>query len=219
MSADNWRELLREPFIEELVQQAARTEGRRLYWSPRDALLLDDLESWLWDRSVNVAEHAPDHMQPGSRHWHAYLYGALRISARERHRREVAGRPSSSRGDGWAKTSSLQALETAVGFHPISRDDPLAILLRCERLQAAITKAQNLAGADGTYTTSITTCTEPMCSRPVNARGLCTTHYERARGRGEFGTATCTAPDCDRQLYARGLCRRHYVRAKRRGDL
>lgn len=36
------------------------------------------------------------------------------------------------------------------------------------------------------------TCTQPDCDRRIKARGLCSTHWARARQRGDFATVTAT---------------------------
>jgi hypothetical protein len=57
------------------------------------------------------------------------------------------------------------------------------------------------------------TCAEPTCSRPVKARGLCETHYERQRTAGR----SCSYPACGRAIRAKGLCKTHYDRARNKG--
>jgi hypothetical protein len=66
-------------------------------------------------------------------------------------------------------------------------------------------------------------CTEPDCTRPVKARGLCGTHYVYAYRHGTLPPKApapegCTVPDCDEPHEARGLCARHYLRWYTRGS-
>lgn len=62
------------------------------------------------------------------------------------------------------------------------------------------------------------------------SRGLCDSHYQRARRRGETATLprahrepgtpapTCTIDACDSPVKARGLCEKHYCRWAAHGD-
>jgi hypothetical protein len=58
-------------------------------------------------------------------------------------------------------------------------------------------------------------CTVEGCTRPRRARGLCSTHHQAARERGEWGKAApCVVQDCDRIGTTRGLCSLHYRRQR-----
>lgn len=69
------------------------------------------------------------------------------------------------------------------------------------------------------------TCQIDNCDRPFVARGMCQTHYQSARERGDFAPrgfyppgATCAVSDCDRRPAAAGLCTMHRRRVRRHGS-
>lgn len=72
----------------------------------------------------------------------------------------------------------------------------------------------------------IPVCAWPRCTRPIHARGLCTTHYSKARTLGvlprlqnERQSGACAVEGCDRtDLIAHNLCRKHAARQWRNGD-
>lgn len=53
------------------------------------------------------------------------------------------------------------------------------------------------------------------CGRPAHAKGLCMTHYDRARGRHDRATAAPPCP-CGRPHKAKGLCVRCYIASRRK---
>ena len=72
-----------------------------------------------------------------------------------------------------------------------------------------------------------TMCSVQDCERPIQAKGLCSTHYQRMRKgtpldapmrkRKETWTR-CTVPGCDRWSFAREMCQMHYWRWRTKGD-
>ena len=71
-------------------------------------------------------------------------------------------------------------------------------------------------------------CSVARCVNPVQAKGLCSTHYQRMRkgvpldapmrkSRGRNAT-TCIVRGCGNVQWARGLCPMHYWRWRTRGD-
>src|ERR1700752_992967 len=66
-------------------------------------------------------------------------------------------------------------------------------------------------------------CSFPGCTKPMNSRGWCKTHYMRwrkhgdpsinlrAENVGQRGT-TCSLEGCDKQGTSRGWCGMHYMR-------
>ena len=221
MGADNWRELLDDPEVVELVRRAARIEGTRLYASPRDALLRDDLESWMWDESVSIAKNARDHLQPRTAAWYGFLYACLRTTALQRHRVSHWGYFG---GAGFsAHARSIASLDndnaSSLLLHNIAPrlNDPLSYVLRCEALEEHIVRAEARQLTDGVaWQTASHTCTEPMCDRPQHAKGLCPQHYNLQRDRwGTQATPACTTDGCERPAVGRGLCHRHYKRWQR----
>jgi len=65
-------------------------------------------------------------------------------------------------------------------------------------------------------------CSEENCQNLVWARGLCNTHYKRAREKGAWPSnvssrGPCSMENCSRPALARGLCVNHYQSEKRKG--
>lgn len=77
------------------------------------------------------------------------------------------------------------------------------------------------------------TCERPDCDLPVQARGMCSFHYNRfqrgqdldaprKRGRGRHkrvGVAKCSVDGCGRKYAAKGLCAMHYLRLSQTGEV
>ena len=68
-------------------------------------------------------------------------------------------------------------------------------------------------------------CSVADCGRKISARGLCSTHYQRARKHGSPGSAVqryategCAVEECPLPHRAGGYCQRHYMRVWKSGD-
>lgn len=68
-------------------------------------------------------------------------------------------------------------------------------------------------------------CSVSDCNKRVIARGLCDTHYARARraadkaaGIVRVSPRRCTMPECGKPHFAKGYCSAHYTRRRRHGD-
>lgn len=218
MGLTDWRELLDDPEVERVVDKVVGVEGRRLFGSPRDALILDDLLSFCWDKAVDVAQAYPG--EPGEG-FHAYLYVALRNTILHR-RRDVWGHPGSARNAAYQAT--FVSLEAEVERHAttghseylFSRQlvaaDPLAVLIRRETLEAALRHATARRRLEGTATFEASPyCVEPLCLREAKIKGRCATHY--ARWREQWTAPTCSVDGCPNGATSRGLCNKHYKRA------
>lgn len=62
-------------------------------------------------------------------------------------------------------------------------------------------------------------CLGGNCSRPVIAKGVCTTHYGRLRIHGSLELpprtlAVCSVADCDRRVYSGKVCQMHHNRMR-----
>ena len=107
MAEHDWKQLLDDPEIEGIIGRVRNGPGRRFYGhgAGSDALALDDLESWLWDKAVDIAiryTRAVDNtrVRDATRHWHAWLYVTLnRAIVQGEHRTNFKGKPGSSRRD------------------------------------------------------------------------------------------------------------------------
>ncbi|OZC93006.1 hypothetical protein CH282_01725 [Rhodococcus sp. 06-418-1B] len=62
-------------------------------------------------------------------------------------------------------------------------------------------------------------CSDTECTRSAAAKGLCTRHYDKARGTNRDNGRTCAVAGCDRFVKARGRCPRHYSKLQRLGAL
>lgn len=64
------------------------------------------------------------------------------------------------------------------------------------------------------------TCTIQGCIALVRARGMCSSHYNKALRAGEIeGLKTCPTPGCERTVVAKGLCHVHYSEQRKSGGL
>lgn len=69
-------------------------------------------------------------------------------------------------------------------------------------------------------------CSVDDCSTTIEARGLCSKHYQRAKARGELSAhkrervpgRICVLDDCEGELKSRGYCARHYENFRRTGN-
>lgn len=59
-----------------------------------------------------------------------------------------------------------------------------------------------------------TGCSVEGCGRECLARGLCASHYRKARNAAR-GAEPCTVEGCGRPAYVTSLCRGHYARKGR----
>ena len=62
-------------------------------------------------------------------------------------------------------------------------------------------------------------CSKPDCDRNAVSKGLCQSHYDKARGSFRNGGRTCVAEGCSRIVKARGRCSMHYSKLQRAGLL
>lgn len=65
------------------------------------------------------------------------------------------------------------------------------------------------------------TCKETDCDEPVQARKLCSKHYQRARKAGLLIPrlkADCSVEGCSKVSHGLGFCTSHYHRFKKYGD-
>lgn len=225
MSQTDWKELLDDEEVRRIVTKVVNGPGRRMY-NPygRAALLFDDLESYLWDRSVDIAMsfewdqtsqgQARDDDERDPDLWYRVLYSSLvtactfligqtgmRGSAkREAWNRGVASvegvAEAAARGESVNLESRLD-LSDPFWWHHVSRSDPLGILLRRERLLAMIRAAEHRArqGAYVTETSPDVLCREPLCRNLAHSAGYCRGHYRHHFVR--WGRLDGTSPACD----------------------
>jgi len=57
-------------------------------------------------------------------------------------------------------------------------------------------------------------CSVEGCALVASTKGLCPSHWEAAKKRGEFGSALCSAEGCQREATDHGLCASHHRAAK-----
>ena len=212
MSAENWRELLDDEEVRNIVRIVAKTALKT-----RDPYLDDDIESYLWDKAVDIAmAYSPDiQADDPVRYWRGYLYQALRSQARY----QVLNTYAPGYGDRREQANAKIALHTgrysadalheehgdapftrrlpddldvlavgdrghdSPGYHRISRSDPLFTVLLTERLEAALRHA-----------------------RAIQAVGPTTWRSEAA--------GLCSDVTCFQKATKRGLCDKHYQRVR-----
>ena len=222
MAEHDWKQLLDDPEVVEVVRRVYNGPGRRYYSSSRQALALDDLESWLWDRAVDLAERysAPPaaSADPADR-FRRFLYVSLKRAITEGwHYNGFAGKPESSRRAINDHSISLdlelegghrhiEEAASLAGNRRINPNDPLAVMLHLERLQRLLGRAERQAATGPYLTQSSPYCSENLCLQPASTKGLCKKHYQReSRAWG----GTCSVQDCTGGVIAKGLCSTHY---------
>ena len=73
-------------------------------------------------------------------------------------------------------------------------------------------------------------CRASQCSRVARTAGLCSSHYDRLRRKGDiqedvpikkyaFQAGPCSVPSCDRDATRSDLCKAHYQRKRKTGDV
>lgn len=213
-----------------------RKQGARIYATHRDVELREDLRGWLVVKAVeSAANFNPDPWHPNPHlQWAKYLYNFLNPAARY-HFAEVVG--SDSRPGGLAARAayaagidSTEALDEreaeggrAVSRHPLHgydhmADDPAAVVIRMEELATQVEQIEREDRRAGRYTFITETCLVNLCTRPTEARGLCTAHYQaerkHAQDRGDWqprqAAQDCEVDGCDQAHFSRGRCRPHY---------
>lgn len=196
MAEHDWRELLDDPHIVATVERVYKGPGwtRYAHSNPR---AYDELEPWLWDKAVAIAQWYTD----TTWHWPKTLYTVLARSIDHYHRDVTRDALTGS-------TSIDDALDRyredgIVGIltnHHLVADDPLAILLRLENLEARTT--------DTTPRTHDGLCDEPLCRDAAVTTGLCERHYLAHR---RSTADPCAIQDCDGYaIPGSSLCNHHY---------
>lgn len=226
MAESNWRTLLDDPEVERIINQAFNRHGKRYYWRRVDALLLDDLESWIWDYAVTLAiSWDPDTYGLPSEAWYGWFATQLReVILNGWHRTKYNGHAGTARWHGSYAQVSLDAAHDAFGDHlesvvlanrRLTPNDPLVVVLRCEHLEALLRRAIVVDRHRPLYVTRDPDpyCDEPMCTRPVFAARKCSTHYGRQR---MYDAEMCTVDGCTNGAKGNGLCSAHYAAAARR---
>ena len=227
MAEHNWKQLLDDPEIEGIVARAYKGPGHRYYGTTRNSLALDDLESWLWDCAVKVAENypgAPPNAYDPRGHFRAHLYQSLAKAIMGGwHYSEFAGKRDSSRRAAMTTITSFDLELEGGGRHVeesaslavhrrLRSNDPLAILLHIERAQDLLDRAEHQAAAGAFVAESSPYCSENLCLQPTHAGGLCAKHYYQQR---RAWGGTCSVEGCTNGVQSKGLCPTHYSAARR----
>lgn len=212
-----------------VVEGVWHRQGARIYAVHRDVLLRDDLRSWLVVAAVEAGkDFIPDPWHPAPhKNYGAWLRGRLTDRTR-RHFGQVVGRSHTPSGqaatdahnNGIRSTQHLEEIEAADGGfinrHPLytppfEAADPAHVIIRLEELVEQVEQIEREDRRQGLWSTSTVPvgapCLEQGCDSPVMARGLCRSHYNKARYQA---ADNCTEDGCTRPGYARGLCSRHY---------
>lgn len=229
MAEHDWKQLLDDPEIEGIIRRVHAGPGRRFYYRSLHALSYDDLESWLWDRAVDIAmaynrKDFTGNFYDSDRHWKAWLYTALNNDIfRGRHLRAMRGRNGSARRETEDATlGSVEHLHETYGdavfrhenngiHHHITRDDPLGVILRVDFLERTLAKV--IRDAPGYVTETDTTCREPLCTKHTEALGLCQQHYLAYRR--NWLTGQCAVDGCTNGAVSKNLCGGHYSAARK----
>lgn len=216
-----------------VAEQVARNVGGRLYVWHRDALLREDLRSWLTLQAVEAgARFLPDPWHPAPvKNYAAWLHGHLKIRATQ-HFANVVGRSNTPSGraaqdahnSGIRSNDALDELESETGYtftrnplhgHDWLAGDPARIVVHMEDLAETVTEVEREDRRSGVYSTSSISVGSPCltigCDQPSISRGLCRNHYNQQNRRT---AANCSQDGCLRSVQARGLCSRHYTEAR-----
>ncbi|MCG2799093.1 MAG: hypothetical protein L6367_11195, partial [Cellulomonas sp.] len=227
MSAENWRELLWQDGIEDVVLRAVRAVEAADRRAARGSV--GDYESFAWDAAVEIATKYSGDTATFDR----WLYYGLTRFAVQSNRDQRFGKPGSPRRNGAYAVSfddredggDGQGAEASASLtsHRITPDDPLALLLRIERLERAVRQAVIKEGSDRRLTyvtrTGDDLCIEPMCLRKAETQGRCVRHYAQHYqrwGRADGSSPTCANGGCNAVATSRGLCHPHYIEDRAR---
>lgn len=233
MAADNWRDLLRQDGVEDVITRAVRS----VQWSWRSRpVVADDFESFAWDHAVTLAEKFDGEPDESFLRW---LYAGLTGYGPMYLCNLTHGKPGSPRHQATAHTASIEqhredwgdagfahaasVFGPAVSLsHRLTRDDPLAVVMRIERLERSVRQAEIRSQYNHGFVTESSPspyCSEPLCLKPVQTAGFCRGHYSRHRkmwGRADGTSATCSEPGCQIHVASRGLCDAHFRKELRR---
>lgn len=207
-----------------VVWSVWRRTGARMYATHHDALLKDDLQSWLAVRAQVIANDftpEPGHPAP-HKQWGAYLSRTLAGQATW-HFEDVVGRREenlAAHRRGIVSTDWLAELAEEEGSHvaryalhgqPFGTEDPAAVIIRLDDLQRRLDDIERAQLDRGTYTTTNGICSEVMCGQPIEKRGLCAQHYRRDRYLwGAESGETCLEDGCQLTAATAGRCAKHY---------
>ncbi|MGV8965333.1 MAG: hypothetical protein ACOH2F_03555 [Cellulomonas sp.] len=207
MAADDWRVLLDDAEVRVVVDQVYRGFGAARFGRyPRE---YDELEPFLWDKAVTIAQWytGPEHAWFATLHTVlrqevAHYHGAVKRDAHNKMAQSIDAAADDYRASGYV--GMLADRHLTVG-------DPLAIVLRRERLERVLLKlaartTTQRAPSDGT-------CSEPLCPRLAAQRGLCSSHYRTWYQLWQV-VDVCTVNGCSDLQDAAGLCSRHYLASR-----
>lgn len=203
-------------------------QGSRLYATHRDALLREDLQSWLATKAVEISlRYFPDPVPDAESRWAGYLHQALTGEAIH-HFGDVVGRSERSKGRaaieahqrGIGSLEKLAEMEAESGYvaarHPLAAEDlltrnPEVVHIALDDLEARTINVSKVLMSE-THRARGTWCIEAGCPRLAEIQGRCKAHYQRDRElwAEEDGRPACAIPDCDRPAVARGLCHTHH---------
>jgi hypothetical protein len=227
MSAENWRELLDDDEVRRIVEMVTSTTR-----SP-DRFLADDLPSYLWDRSVDIAiAYAPDiQAEEPTRYWYAYLWKALNAAARQHahatYARGYGGDEARQRIAEHRDTLSVDELvetggDLAFTTHQTTRGEYVPQSAGDQQVYD-IGDHNDLheprwPDAPGRYRVSPD---DPLHTILLIERYEAASRHLRAKTRAEgityqSMTGLCADPGCWNQAYQQGLCSKHYQRHRDR---
>lgn len=238
---DDWRESWAHT-TNRVTEQVWRERGARMYATHINALLRDDLRSWLLVKAVEISlRYQPDWAEqcPEDR-WAGYLYRALTEESRH-HFADQIGRSRDTVGEAAIRAHNLGMYtldvtgdaipRTAVDGEPTVRiplrsadvlnRDPEWTYLYLERLEERTEAAREYSHHHPPeHRAPSPWCSEPGCLQASRAKGMCQKHYlqHRARWAVEDDEPRCSIPGCARVLHSRGLCNTH-VKQFRKGIL
>lgn len=210
----------------DVVQRVWASQSRRLYSIHRDAMLRDDLHSWLLVEAQEAGRlYTPNPLAQDPEYYYgAWLWRTLNERARwhfqkavgkheeavEAHRRGVGsieGLIEAYGGDFFAPRHALHA-------QSMEYRDPAIVIIAIEDIERRVAEVEHFEAhppTTGAWESVTPVCQVLGCDKPRHGRfTMCKSHYDQDRWLWRKESAeTCSIPECDRPLMSMGLCGAH----------
>lgn len=220
----DWQEVW-APTLLDVVERVWRRQSSRMYYLHRDALLKDDLHSWLVTHAWEVTRaYTPNwYAQDPEQYFGAWLWKTLNeqakwhfqkavgqaeeaVAAHQRGIGSIEGLIETHGGDFFAPRHALHA-------RPLEYRDPATVVTAIEDIERRVAEVEHLGPLtprpEG-RTTETPVCEVMGCHSPTHGgTRLCRKHYDADRWLWNQPKEECGIPDCHDPLAAIGLCNKH----------